>query len=76
MAAEFNIEARWPELFEGLDDRTREIVVDSFASSWHEGWVPNRYDVANLTDFVRGTIDEAEYDRRAAAPRGDQPAVS
>lgn len=75
MAADFNIEARWPELFAGLDDRAREIVVDSFASSWHEGWVPNRDDVANLTDLVRGTIDEAEYDRRAAVRRDDQPAV-
>jgi hypothetical protein len=28
--------------------------------------VPNREDVENLTDFVRGAIDEAEYDRRAA----------
>ncbi|MFK4761707.1 hypothetical protein ACI3KS_12290 [Microbacterium sp. ZW T5_45] len=76
MAADFNIEARWPELFAGLDERTREIVVDSFASSWHEGWVPNRDDVANLTDLVRGAIDEAEYDRRSAVRRNDQTAVS
>nr|WP_181716199.1 antitoxin VbhA family protein [Cryobacterium sp.]QJS06054.1 hypothetical protein [Cryobacterium sp.] len=66
MTTEFNIEARWPELFAPLDQAGRTAVVNSFASSWHEGWVPNREDVENLTDFVRGAIDEAEYDRRAA----------
>ena len=64
MAAEFNIEARWPELFAPLDDATRTAVVNTFASSWHEGWVPNREDVENLTDFTRGAIDGDEYDRR------------
>jgi hypothetical protein len=67
VAVEFNIEARWPELFAPLDDETRLHVVNAFASSWHEGWVPNREDVENLTDYARGAIDEAEYDRRAAS---------
>lgn len=66
MAAEFDIEARWPELFAPLDEAARIAVVNAFASSWHEGWVPNREDVENLTDYARGAIDEAEYDRRAA----------
>lgn len=66
MAVEFNIEARWPELFAPLDQTRRSAVVNAFASSWHEGWVPNREDVENLTDLMRGAIDEAEYDRRAA----------
>lgn len=66
MAAEFNIEARWPELFAALDEAARRAVVNSFASSWHEGWVPNREDVENLTDYARGAIDKGEYDRRAA----------
>ena len=64
MAAEFNIEARWPELFAPLDDATRTHIVNTFASSWHEGWVPNREDVENLTDFTRGAIDGDEYGRR------------
>lgn len=66
MAAEFNIEARWPELFAPLEEETRRAVVNSFASSWHEGWAPNREDVENLTDYARGAIDKSEYDRRAA----------
>ncbi|MGO2751572.1 MAG: hypothetical protein ACTIA6_16090 [Pseudoclavibacter sp.] len=66
MASEFNIEGRWAELFAELSEAHRRIVVDAFASAWHEGWVPNREDVENLTDLVRGAIDEDEYDRRAA----------
>lgn len=66
MAVEFDIEGRWPELFAALSEQQRWSVVEAFASAWHEGWVPNRSDVKNLTDFVRGAIDEGEYDRRAA----------
>lgn len=66
MTAEFEIESRWPELFERLSERERSAVVNTLASSWHEGWTPNREDIEILTDFVRGTIDASEYDRRAA----------
>lgn len=64
MAEKFDIEERWPELFDKLDERQRHAVVNTFASSWHEGWVPNREDVENLTDFTRGAIDGDEYMRR------------
>ncbi|MFT7712206.1 hypothetical protein ACMT9Y_14695 [Clavibacter tessellarius] len=67
MPVSFDVESRWPELFSALDDAGRSAVVNALASSWHEGWIPNREDVENLTDFVRGAIDEPEYDRRAAA---------
>lgn len=64
MAAEFDIEGRWPELFEQLDDVQRRAVVQSLAAAWHEGWEPNREDVENLTDRARGAIDRKEYSRR------------
>lgn len=67
METEFNIRGRWPELFAPLSERQQRVVVNAFASSWHEGWVPNRPDVENLTDLVRGAITEAEYDRRGVA---------
>lgn len=72
MAKEFDIAERWPELFEQLDAAQRRAVVQSLALSWHEGWIPNREDVENLTDRARGAIDAAEYRRRAhtAARRG------
>ena len=64
MSDHLDIEERWPELFEQLDDDQRWRVVESFAASWHEGWEPNREDVENLTDLVRGAIDHDEYLRR------------
>ena len=71
MSERFDVEQRWPELFAGLDETQRYAVVQSLASAWHEGWVPNREDVANLTDEARGAIDAEEYLRRvdAAAER-------
>ena len=67
MAVGFNIEARWPELFEGLSVLDRWAVVQALASGWHEGWVPNRPDVADLIDRTRGVIDEDEYRNRIKA---------
>lgn len=62
---ETSFEDLWPELFEVLTDRQRDTVVRSLAAGWHEGWVPNREDVADLADFARGAIDMDEYRRRS-----------
>lgn len=67
MSQRFDIENRWPDLFEGLDEIQRDAVIQAFADAWHEGWVPNREDVKNLTDRARGAIDREEYLRRADA---------
>lgn len=64
MAAGFDIEQRWPELFAPLDATQRRAVVQSFASAWHEGWQPNREDVENLALEASGAIDDEEYLRR------------
>ncbi len=64
-ASEFNIEARWPELFEQLDETKRRAVVQSLAAAWHEGWIPNREDVADLTDYTRGALTFQEYQARS-----------
>ncbi|WP_125778272.1 antitoxin VbhA family protein [Antribacter gilvus] len=66
MGEKFDVEERWPELFEGLAAKDRQGVLNALGSNWQEGWEPNRLDVENLTDYARGAIDEAEYDRRAA----------
>ncbi|HJX77809.1 hypothetical protein [Glutamicibacter sp.] len=60
-----DLEQWWPELFAGMDSETRNSIVQAFAGSWHEGWEPNREDVENLTNFVRGEYDREEYLRRA-----------
>ena len=61
------IEQRWPDLFEQLMPIPRAAVIQALASAVHEGWEPTRDDVANLVDYAQGTIDEAEYTRRADA---------
>ena len=65
--SQMKIEQRYPELFAQLDDKQRRAVVQSLAAGWHEGWEPTREDVENLTDYMRGAIDAAEYDRRSDA---------
>lgn len=72
---QLNLEQWWPELFEGLDARKRHGVRNALASSWHEGWIPNRRDVQNLTDRARGTITEAEYLARARQAAHDAAAA-
>ena len=66
MEEQFDVEHRWPELFTGLNHSQRHAIIQALASAWHEGWIPNREDVANLTDKVRGSIDQKEYSRRVA----------
>lgn len=65
MDDKFDIEERWPELFDRLDAVKRNAVRQSLASAWHEGWIPNREDVENLTDVACGAIEE--FLRRAKA---------
>ena len=67
MRERFDIESRWPDVFEGLDDQQRWNVVEALAANWHEGWIPNREDVARLTAKVRGDIARYEYVEQADA---------
>ena len=60
-----DIEGRWPDLFEKLDAAQCRAVVQSFAAAWHEGWEPNREDVALVVDEALGVIDFDELVRRA-----------
>lgn len=52
-----DVEQRWPELFDGLTAKQREAVLQPLANAWHEGWQPNRDDVALLVASARGEID-------------------
>lgn len=54
-----DVEQRWPELFDGLTLKQREAVLQPLANAWHEGWQPNRDDVALLVASARGEIDTA-----------------
>jgi hypothetical protein len=67
MTTRFDIEQRWPDLFDGLTETQRWSVVQSLAAAWHAGWEPNRADVANLTELAGGRIDHAKYIHRSHA---------
>lgn len=66
----FDIEQRWPELFQNLDERQRLGVRNTLAALWHEGFELTREDVENLTDYAAGIIDANEYRARAHATVG------
>ena len=51
----------WPDLFEPLSPAEREELIEGLAVNWHEGWVPNRADTADVIDVQLGRL-------RASAP--------
>ena len=67
MNKQFDLESRWPDLFAPLDAEQRRAVVQSLTACWHEGWEPNREDVADLADYARGVITFDEYQERSRA---------
>ncbi|MGH3352322.1 MAG: hypothetical protein ACRDPS_16760 [Nocardioides sp.] len=69
MDTTFDVETRWPDLFDGLTAEQRSTVIDTLASAWHEGHVPERERVEILVAFTRGDIDAAESARRTASFR-------
>lgn len=67
------LEERWSDLFEGLDEEQRSRIVEGWALNWHEGWEPNREDVALSVAVERGEMTTEEYlrcilQRAGAAP--------
>ncbi len=66
----FNIEQRWPDLFQNLDEQQRLGVRNTLAALWHEGFKLTREDVENLTNYAAGIIDANEYRVRAHASVG------
>lgn len=60
-AKPLDLEARWPEIFDGMTPRQVHTVVQIVASSWHEGREPDRDHTARLAARVRGELSKAEY---------------
>jgi len=65
MNARFDVVERWPELFELVTPEQRKAVTSALVAGWHEGWQPNRKDVADLIDYARGAITMDEYKARS-----------
>ena len=63
-----DLEAKWPEIFEGMTPRQVRTVVQTVASSWHEGREPEREHTARLAARVRGDLSKAEYRRLEGLP--------
>lgn len=63
-ASGIDVVAMWPELFTDMSDVDRNAIRQSFAASWHDGWQPDREDVADLAAQTRGTITAEEYRQR------------
>ena len=63
--AKLDVIELWPELFVGVSDVAARAIQNACVASWHEGWEPNRADVADLVADARGEIDLDELVRRA-----------
>ena len=55
----------YPDLFEGLDQEYVDQVTNIWAMQWHEGWVPNRGDLADFLAVDAGTMTRLEAGQRA-----------
>lgn len=55
------LEKLYPDLFEGLSQEQIQDINISWAYEWHEGWEPNREDVAESILVDTGKISGEEY---------------
>lgn len=67
-AKALDLEVKWPEIFEGMTESQVSDVVETVASSWHEGREPEREHTARLAALVRGDLSRAEYRRLEGLP--------
>ncbi|WP_367618865.1 hypothetical protein [Brevibacterium sp.] len=63
-----DLQAKWPELFEGMTAQQIWDVEQVVASSWHEGREPEREHTSLLAARVRGEISKDEYRSRSGLP--------
>lgn len=62
-----DLQAKWPELFEGMTVQQIWDVEQTVAASWHEGREPEREHTSLLVARVRGEISKDEYRRLSGA---------
>lgn len=69
MSEEFDVEKRWPDLFDKLGADQRRSVAQALEKARGEGRRVTRDEVADLIEETRGTIGADEYTRRDMPPR-------
>jgi len=55
----------FPDLFEGLDPEFTETLTNIWAMQWHEGWTPDREDLADFIAVHNGVMTREEASLRA-----------
>lgn len=61
MGEYFDIDLRYPDLFEGLTKEQHQRVIQTLVSSWLSGYEHSREEVARFIDLVVGRISGEEY---------------
>ncbi|MCI1748373.1 MAG: hypothetical protein LKI24_09925 [Acidipropionibacterium sp.] len=69
MTDEFDIQSRWPELFEQLGPAQRHSVAQALEHARAEGRQVTRQEVVDLIDETRGAVPPEEYTRRDMHPQ-------
>ncbi|AXE40050.1 hypothetical protein [Acidipropionibacterium virtanenii] len=69
MPEEFDVERRWPDLFDKLGGQQRRSVAQALEEARAEGREVTRQEVADLIEETRGTIGADEYTRKDMPPR-------
>ena len=61
MGEYFDIDLRYPDLFEGLTKEQHQRVIQTLVSSWLSGYEHSREEVARFIDLVVGRISGEDY---------------
>jgi hypothetical protein len=65
MTDRLDLPAMFPDLFTDLTPGEQHMICQSWAIQWHEGWEPNREDVADSIQVHQGSMTREEFSRRA-----------
>ncbi|AMS05706.1 MULTISPECIES: hypothetical protein [Actinomycetes] len=69
MSDEFDVQNRWPELFEQLSPQQSDSVARALEHARSEGRTVTRQEVVDLIDETRGAVPPEEYVRRDMPPQ-------
>jgi len=74
MTGGYDVQALYPDLFEGVDPVTASRIVSGFGSDAHEGYEANRRDVELIVLLATDKISTEQFKALARADVGLPPA--